>query len=187
MLKKVIAVTKTEIVEHPDFVKLVKAAVAQFKLKRRMDRLQIDMDELVHLVRCFIWGRTIKDNYTLSTVVYKFTLYTVTDEMSKKFGLNGRKRTGVLQAEHEDTYGRIKCHRSSGAVPTEATDLIQLLRTKGFGYEVDLCLLFESRYKNREVAAIYGKSYSRQRVDQIKSRAYKLLRSAVDDMGICDE
>lgn len=179
--------TKTEIVEHPDFVKLVKAAVSEYRLKRSMDRLGIDIEELVHLVRCYIWRRNIRENVALSTVVFNFTRYTIKDELSMKFGLYGRRKHGVIQAAEEEIYRRVECHRSNGAVPLEYTQIIDKLRNMGFGNEIDLCIKFESRYKGHEVAAQIGKKITRQGTEQMKRRAYRVLRSAVDSMGICDE
>jgi hypothetical protein len=44
-------------------------------------------------------------------------------------------------------------------------------------------LAFENRNSYKEMAKMLGKN-NRQRVDQVKSRSYKVLRLAVDKMGI---
>jgi hypothetical protein len=173
--------TKEEIVEHPDFVKLVKGAVKRLGLKRRMDTLGIDIDDLIHLTRCFIWKRVIRPDVALSTVVYYFTYATVTDELSR---LNKEKKQRSLYFDDEDNeYARVECNRASFVPPIEATDMIDKLRREGLSYEVDTCLAFESRYSSKDMAKMMGKKCSRQRMDQIKRMCYKRLRLAVDGMS----
>ena len=169
--------TKSEIVEHPDFVKLVKAAVKRYSLKRKMDILDIDIDDLVHMTRCFIWKRIIRPDVALSTVVYYFTYAAISDEIYKL------KNHRNLYRDDEDEYSRIVCHRSNPAPPIEATDMINKLRREGLSYEVDTCLAFESRYSSKDMSKKMGKNCSRQRMDQIKRMCYKRLRLAVDGMS----
>jgi len=61
--------------------------------------------------------------------------------------------------------------------------MIDRLRKQGYSKEVDICLAFENRNSYKEMAKMLGKN-NRQRVDQVKSRSYKILRLAVDKMGI---
>jgi len=165
--------TKSEILEHPDFEKLVKAAIARFSLKRKMVRLDLDLTDVVHMVRCYVWTRDIRENIELSTIIYAFTRYVIMEEISR------RKRNTDVQ---EDDNHTVACHRSTSSY-IEAADMIDRLRKQGYSKEVDICLAFENRNSYKEMAKMLGKN-NRQRVDQVKSRSYKILRLAVDKMGI---
>ena len=159
--------TKSEILEHPDFEILVKAAIARFSLKKKMVRLDLDLTDVVHMVRCYVWTRDIRENIELSTIIYAFTRYVIMEEISR------RKRNTDVQ---EDDNRVVACHRSTSS-HIEAVDMLDRLRKQGYSNEVDICLAFEGNGHK-------GMGENRQRVDQIKNRSYKVLRLAVEEMGI---